>query len=51
MTWKGKHPHTYLIDNTYKKGITIQSSELHFYQQFWHPSENLPKWDITIAPL
>ena len=23
MTWKGQHPDTYLIDNTYNKGITI----------------------------
>lgn len=51
MTWKGKHPHTYLIDNIYNKGISIPSSELKFHQQFWHPSENLPKWDVTISPL
>jgi hypothetical protein len=51
MTWKSKHPHIHLIDNTYNKGITIPSSELQFYQQFWQPSENLPKWDVTIVPL
>ena len=50
MTWKGKHPTVYLIEEPYDKGITVPSSELQFCQQFWHPSENLPKWDVTIAP-
>ena len=50
MTWKGKHPTVYLIEDTYDKGVTVPSSQLQFYQQFWQPSENLPKWDVTIVP-
>ena len=50
MKWKGKHPTVQLIKNTYKKGITVPSSELQSLQQFWHPSDDLPKWDVTIVP-
>lgn len=50
MTWKGKHPNVHLIENIYPKGITVSSSELQFFQQFWQPSESLPKWDVTIIP-
>ena len=50
MTWKGKHPTVYLIEDTYDRGVTVPSSQLQFYQEFWQPSENLPKWDITIVP-
>ena len=50
MTWKGKHPTVYLIENVYHKGVTVPASELKSFQEFWHPSENLPQWDITIIP-
>lgn len=50
MTWKGKHPTVYLIEDVYHKGITVRASELQFCQQFWQPSESLPKWDVTIVP-
>ncbi len=50
MTWKGKKPHVYLIEDTYEKGIRASRSELNELQTFWQPSQNLPKWDITITP-
>ncbi len=50
MTWKGKHPNVYFIENVYHKGITVSDSELKPFQEFWHPSENLPQWDVTIIP-
>lgn len=34
MTWKGKHPTVYLIEDVYHKGITVRASELQFCQQF-----------------
>ncbi len=50
MKWKGQHPTVHLIEDTYHKGITVPSSELESFQQFWYPSETLPKWDVTIVP-
>ena len=50
MTWKGKHPTVDLIEDIYHKGITVPDSELKSFQEFWHPSENLPQWDVTIIP-
>ena len=50
MKWKGKHPNIYLIENVYHKGITVPASELKSFQEFWHPSEHLPQWDVTIVP-
>jgi transposase len=50
LTWKGNHPQINLIEETSEKGITVKSSELEFFQQFWQSSESLPKWDVTIVP-
>lgn len=50
MSWKGKHPSVHLIENIYPQGITVPSSELQSLQQFWQPSESLPKWDVSIVP-
>jgi transposase len=50
MTWKGNRPQIHLIEETYEKGVTVKSSELEFFQQFWQSSESLPKWDATIVP-
>ena len=33
-----------------EKGIKVPSQELEQYLRFWHRSEILPKWDITIVP-
>ncbi len=50
MTWKGNHPTIHLIEESYEKGITVKSSDLELFRQFWCGSENLPKWDVTIVP-
>ena len=50
MKWKGKNPTVHLIEDIYHKGITVPSSELESFQQFWYSSETLPKWDVTIIP-
>ena len=51
MTWKGSKPNVQLITETYEKKIKVSRQELSLYKPFWLPSENLPKWDITIVPL
>ncbi len=43
MTWKGNHPTIHLIEESYEKGITVKSSDLELFRQFWCGSENLPK--------
>ena len=50
MTWKGLKPIVHLLETTYEKGIKVPSQELEQYLPFWHRSEMLPKWDITIVP-
>jgi Rhodopirellula transposase DDE domain len=52
MTWKGISPIVHLVDATYEKGINVLLPELEAaYLPFWHRSETLPKWDITICPM
>lgn len=50
MTWNGIKPLVHLVDGTYEKNITVPKDELADYQQQWHPSESLPKWDVKIIP-
>ncbi|MEG5172419.1 hypothetical protein [Microcoleus sp. B3-D7] len=50
MTWKKLKPIVHLLETTYEKGIKVSSQELEEYLRFWHRSEILPKWDITIVP-
>jgi transposase len=50
MKWKGISPIVHLITKTYEKKIKVASDDLRQYQPFWIPSENLPKWDITVMP-
>ena len=51
MTWKGISPVVHLLDSLYEKGIKVSPAQLEeFYLPFWHRSETLPKWDITISP-
>ncbi len=50
MTWKGIQPIVHLVEGIYEKGIWVDKEELAAYQEHWHPSENLPKWDVTILP-
>jgi transposase len=51
MSWKGIKPIVHLITTTYEKKIKVSAEQLIQYKAFWFPSENLPKWDITIVPL
>jgi hypothetical protein len=50
MTWKGIKPIIHLVSLTYEKKIKVASDDLQQYQDFWLPSQLLPKWDITILP-
>lgn len=50
MTWKGVKPIVKIVEQTYEKGIKPSSTELAECQKFWHPSEKLPSWDVTIIP-
>jgi len=50
MTWKGLAPIVHRVPAIYEKGIKVLADELEQYQSFWHPSETLPKWDVTIVP-
>ena len=64
MTWKGLHPIiklnstiyqkgispiVHLVTTTYSKGVKVLPLELEQYLDFWHRSETLPQWDITIT--
>ncbi len=50
MTWKGNHPQVNLVEKLYKKGVTLSSSELQRFQEFWQRGDILSQWDITILP-
>ncbi|BAQ66699.1 mobile element protein [Geminocystis sp. NIES-3709] len=50
MTWKGVKPIVKILDKTDEKGIKSSSEELAECQKFWHRSEILPSWDVTIIP-
>jgi Rhodopirellula transposase DDE domain len=49
MTWKGLKPIVHLVEAIYAKGIKVLPDELEQYQPYWHRSETLPQWDITIV--
>lgn len=50
MTWNGFEPLVHLVDGSYQKKVTVPRDELEAYEQHWHRSDHLPKWDVTIAP-
>jgi len=50
MTWKGLKPIVHLVSRTYEKNRKVAPDDLLQYQDFWLPSQFLPKWDITILP-
>jgi transposase len=50
MTWKGIKPIVNLVNKTYEKGIIPLPEELELSKIFWHPSLELPSWDVTIFP-
>jgi len=51
MTWQGITPIVHCIETVYEKGIKVLPQALEPYLAFWHRSETLPKWDITIVPV
>lgn len=50
MTWNGIAPWVHLVEDTYAKAISVAKDELLEYEQQWQRSQDLPKWDVTIAP-
>ena len=51
MTWKGIQPLVHLVDGIYAKNVRVDEQELAAYREYWHPSEQLPQWDVTILPI
>ena len=51
MTWKGIKPIVKLWEKVYKKKVFLTKEEMKPYEDRIERSKNLPKWDITIAPL
>lgn len=51
MTWKGIKPVVKLWKKVYKKKVFLTKEEMKPYEDRIERSKNLPKWDITIAPL
>jgi len=51
MTWKGVKPIVKLVNKAYETGIVPSPEELEFCKDFWHPSEELPSWDVMILPI
>ena len=50
MTWKGVKPIVTFVDQVYEKGVVPSKTELELRKKSWHPSEELPAWDVTIIP-
>jgi hypothetical protein len=50
MTWNGISPLVHLVEGTYAKHISVPKEELVEYEGQWQRSEDLPKWDVAIAP-
>ncbi len=50
MMWKGIEPIVYHVTDVYEKGIKVDAETLATFRVDWHPSEDLPKWAITINP-
>ena len=49
MQWKGMPPLVEPVLQVYEKGVTVDAETLASYRIDWHPSEDLPKWAITIG--
>jgi Rhodopirellula transposase DDE domain len=50
MLWKGMEPIVHHITAPYDKGINVDAKTLASFRVDWHPSEDLPKWAMTINP-
>ena len=49
LPWKGTTPLVEHVQQVYEKGVTVDAETLVSYRVDWHPSEDLPKWAITIG--
>ncbi len=50
MMWQGMKPVVHHVTDVYEKGIKVDPETLATFRVDWHPSEDLPKWAITINP-
>lgn len=50
MLWKGIEPVVHHVTDRYEKGIKVDPETLATFRVNWYPSEDLPKWAITISP-
>jgi hypothetical protein len=50
MTYAGKHPHTYRIEQKYEKGVRRTKGEMQALELRLERHQDLPKWFVTIAP-
>lgn len=50
MTWKCIHPVVNFIDKIYRKGVSLNKTELAEIAPHITRHEELPKWDVTITP-
>jgi hypothetical protein len=49
LLWRGTPPLVEHVQQVYEKGVTVDAETLAAYRVDWHPSEDLPKWAITIG--
>ena len=50
MTWKGLKPGVHLVEQSYEKGVRVAKKDLLPYLEYWHSSDDLPKWAVVVSP-
>jgi hypothetical protein len=50
MTYAGKHPHVYRVEQKYDKGVRRTTAEMKTLERRLERHSDLPKWFVTIAP-
>ena len=50
MTYAGKHPHVYRVNQQYNKGVRRTKPEMQILEGRLHRHQDLPKWFVTIVP-
>ena len=50
MTYAGKHPSVYRVNQTYSKGARRSKDEMNILEGRLVRSDHVPKWFVTIAP-
>jgi len=51
MQWNGKTPTVHHITESYEKNVKVDQETLANYLIDWHPSDDLPKWAVTVEVL